>query len=502
MTNPNLDQLEEELKAAVLQKCRDDFYTFVKYAAGWLLPEGFVDGEHIQVICQKLQEVYEGKCRRLMIFLPPRSSKSTLSQLFQAWILGKKPVWTLMGVSYAASLATDFSRNVRNIVNSVEFQEIFPGVALSEDSKAANRWNTTAGGRYYAAGIGGGIAGRGAHIAVIDDPLSEQDALSKTAKERVRNWYPGGLRTRLHPKVGAIILISTRWAEDDLPGWLLGAADQDPRADQWDVVEFPAIIELENGEEESYWPEWKPLEELQQFRDDPTTPRQTWHALYMQQPVPAEGALLKHSHFRVWQNRGPDGSLALPTCDVLIMSSDTAFSKKEKADYSVLQVWGIFNNVETDSRGTELYIPHAILLANRRGRWEYPELHKEAQELVRKYEPDRIIIENKASGQVLLPDMRRAGLPVMPYTPGKGQDKISRVQAVLRHLVAGRIWLPEGASFVRDFLEEALAFPYGRHDDQVDAMTLALLHLRDMYGLMVPGESWEPEKKKKRRLYW
>lgn len=502
MTTPILDDLEQELRAAVLQKCRTDFYTFVKYAAGWLLPEGFVDGYHIQVICRKLQDVYEGKCRRLMIFLPPRSSKSTLSQLFQAWIMGQKPSWTLMGVSYAASLATDFSRNVRNLVNSVEFQEIFPGVALAEDATAANRWNTTAGGRYYAAGIGGGIAGRGAHIAFIDDPLSEQDALSKTAKEKVRRWYPGGLRTRLHPKIGTIVLITTRWAEDDLAGWLLSAAEEDPRADQWDVVEFPAIVEGPDGEECSYWPEWKPLEELQQFRDDPTTPRQTWYALYMQQPVPAEGALLKEGYFRLWQNRAPDGNLVLPTCDAVLMSADTAFSKKEKADFSVLQVWGVFNNVETDSRGMENAVPHAILLANRRGRWEYPELYGEAQDLVKKYDPDRIIIENKASGQVLLPDMRRAGLPVVTYTPGKGQDKISRVQAVLRHLVAGRVWLPEGASFVRDLLDEAMAFPYGRHDDQVDAMTLALLHLRDVYSLMVPGESWEITPKKKRKLYW
>jgi len=497
-----LDDLEKALHDQVVLKCRDDFYTFVKYMSPFLLPDGFQDGHHIRVICQKFQEVYEGKCRRLMIFLPPRSGKSVLSQLFQAWSLGKHPTWTLMGVSYASSLASDFSRAIRNLVNSAEFSEIFPGTLLSEDSKAANRWNTQAGGRYYAAGVGSGIAGRGAHIAVIDDPLSEQDAVSKQAKDRVRQWYPAGLRTRLHPKHGAVVIISTRWAEDDLPGWLLDAAAKDSKSDQWDVVEFPAIIDDEDGNPQSYWPEFKPLSELEQLRDDPTTPRQTWSALYMQNPIPAEGALIKEVYFKWWRDRSPDGTLHLPTCNAILMSADTAYSKKERADFSVLQVWGVFDHVETDSRGVEHAVPQAILLANRRGHWEYPELYTEARELVKKYSPDRIVIENKASGQVLLPDMHRAGLPVIAYTPGKGQDKIARVQAVLRHFVAGRVWLPDGAAFAKTLVDESCAFPYGRHDDQVDAMTLALLHLRDVYTLQVPGESWETTPKKKRKLYW
>lgn len=506
-----LDMLEQEIEELLWEKCRNDFYTYVKVAAPWILPEPFKDGKHIREICRVLQAAYDSvndpptparyKKRRVMIFLPPRSMKSVLSTLFQTWVLGKAPKWTIIGASYSAPLAIDFSRTVRNIVAMEDYQKIFPGTSLSKDSRAANRWDTNAGGKYFAGGIKTGIAGRGAHIAVIDDPLSEQDAESPSDKAFVRNWYPGGLRTRLHPTFNVVIIISTRWAEDDLPGWLLEEADKSSKAEQWTVVEYPAITTNEKGEEVSYWPEWKPLEELKRLRDDPTMPPKHWHALFQQQPIPAGGNLISEDAFKWWPKAEP-----LPECKTFIMSADTAYSEKDKADPSVLQVWGIFDKTQIDSRGIERVSPCALLLANRKGRWGYPELLRQAHALVKKYNPDHILVENKASGQVLIPDLMRAQLPVIPYTPGKGQDKISRVVAISRFFEAGQVWLPEEEPFAEDLFIEALKFN-GRasnHDDQVDAMTLALLWLRDSADLYIAQDrEWESGvRRPKRKTYW
>jgi predicted phage terminase large subunit-like protein len=497
-TFDELDELEAEIEALVYAKARDDFYTYVQIAAPLILPEGFRDGRHIRAICKALQDAYEGKTqRRVMIFLPPRSSKSTLSVLFQSWIIGRHPMWTMMGISYARDLATDWSRQIRNLVGTPEYQKIFPGVDLAPDAKAANRWNTSKGGRYFAGAITAGIAGRGAHVAVIDDPLSEQDAISKVSKQFVRNWYPGGLRTRLHPAFNMVIIISTRWALDDLPGWLLEEAEKSSKAEQWVVVNFPAII-YEKGVEESYWPEWKPLKDLQALRDDPTMPRGTWAALYQQNPVPEDGGLIKEEYFQWWKQDEP-----LPECTAFILSVDGAFSTKETADFSVVQVWGIFEKTQVDSRGREHIVPCALLLANRKGRWDYPEFLKEVRKLNEKYQPDQLLIEKKASGEVLIPDLVRQGLPVIPFVPGKGQDKLSRVHAILRYLVGKCVWLPEGEAFAEELLNECLQFPYGRHDDQLDAMTLGLLYLRDATDIIIPDDIGDPpERMPKRKTYW
>ena len=487
------DALLEKLQLLAEAKARESYYAYLQYAAPWILPEGFVDGEHIRKIAALLQYVEETPRARAMIFMPPRSMKSVNgSVLFPSWVLGRHPTWQVMGVSYGQELANAFGRDTRNLVMSDDYQKLFP-TRIKSDSRATNRWDTEQGGRYVAAGITAGIAGRGANLAIIDDPLSEQDAMSKSAREFVKNWWPGGLRSRLQPD-GRILIITTRWHEEDLAGWLLRNAEDDPRAEQWQVLSIPALTE----EEESYWPERWPAEYLQGLRDDPTMPRGQWNALYMQEPTGEEGNLIKAEHLKWW----PEGK-PLPQCDAILMSCDTAFGKKETSDYSVLQVWGVFSTGFEDSRGKEFNVPNAILLANRRGKWEYPELLEQARQLVKKYSPDRVIIEKKASGEVLLPDLQRAGLPVVPYVPGKGQDKMARVHACTRFFVSGRVWLPEGENWSYDLAEEALAFPKGRNDDQVDAMTMALLYLRDSFSLYNQDDQvGDDEPRRKRKTYW
>lgn len=486
-------ELYEELRILAESKARESYYSYLQLAAPWILPEGFVDGDHIRKIADLLQWVEETPRARAMIFMPPRSMKSVNgSVLFPSWVLGKHPTWQVMGVSYGQELANAFGRDTRNLVSSEDYQRVF-ATRVKSDSRATNRWDTEQGGRYVAAGITAGIAGRGANLAIIDDPLSEQDAMSKTSREFVKKWYPGGLRSRLQPD-GKILIITTRWHEDDLAGWLLALAESDEKAEQWKVLSIPALSE----NEESYWPERWTSEYLLNLRDDPSMPRSQWNALYMQQPTAEEGNLIKVEQIQWW----PEGK-TLPECESILMSCDTAFGKKESNDYSVLQAWGIFTTGYQDSRGKEFNVPNAILLANRRGKWEYPELLEQARALVKKYNPDRIIVEKKASGEVLFPDLQRAGLPVVPYIPGKGQDKMARVQAILRYFFSGRVWFPEGQEWAYNLTEEALAFPKGKHDDQVDAMTLALLYLRDSYVLYNQDDAVaEEEPPRKRRSYW
>jgi len=489
------EELLQKLQMLAEDKARDSYYAYMQLAAPWILPEGFVDGKHLREIAELLQWVEETPGARAMIFMPPRSMKSVNgSVLFPSWVLGRHPSWQVMGVSYGQELANAFGRDTRNLVQSEDYQRVFD-TRVKPDSRATNRWETEQGGKYVAAGITAGIAGRGANLAIVDDPLSEQDAMSKSAREFVKTWWPGGLRSRLQPG-GRIVIITTRWHEDDLAGWLLSMAEADPKAEQWRVLSIPALSE----EGESYWPERWDAEYLQDLRDDPTMPRSQWNALYMQEPTGEEGNLIKAENLKWWKK-----GETLPQCDAILMAADTAFGKKETSDYSVLQVWGIFNTMYEDSRGREFSVPNAILLANRRGRWEYPELLNQARQLVKKYNPDRIIVEKKASGEVLLPDLQRAGLPVIPYIPGKGQDKLSRVHACLRFFVSGRVHFPEGEDWAYSLAEEALSFPKGKNDDQVDAMTMALLYLRDSYALYNQDDSTVTDEEvpsRKRKTYW
>jgi len=222
-------------------------YTFPQYRTA----------EHHRLICEKLEAVERGEIDRLMIFMPPRHGKSELaSKRFPAWYLGRNPDKQVITASYNSDLAGDFGRQVRNIVREQRFRNVFPSVTLAEDSQAANRWNTSAGGSYVAAGVGTAVTGRGAHLLLIDDPVKDrEEAESETRRETVYNWYSSTAYTRLMPG-GAVILIQTRWHEDDLAGRLLEAEAKG--GDKWDKLILPAI--LSNGQ--ALWPEWYPIDAL------------------------------------------------------------------------------------------------------------------------------------------------------------------------------------------------------------------------------------------------
>ena len=369
----------------------------------------------------------------------------------------------MIQTSHTAELAVGFGRKVRNLVDSDVFHEIFPDVALRVDSQAAGRWNTSAGGDYFAIGVGGAVTGKGADILIIDDPHSEQEAalaeINPEIYDKVYEWYTSGPRQRLQPG-GAIIIVMTRWSKKDLTGQVIKAAAQ-RGGDEWEVIEFPAILPSGNP----LWPQFWSLKELSALKEE--LPNQKWMAQYMQNPTSEQSAIVKREWWQIWEHDRP------PSCDFVLQAWDTAFEKNNRADYSACTTWGVFY-MEDDAGVNQANI---ILLNAFRDRLEFPSLKKKAVEEFREWDPDSIIVEKKASGSPLIYEMRSMGIPVQEFTPSKGNDKISRLNAVSDIFASGRVWVPN-TRWAEEVVDEVASFPGGEHDDYVDSVSLAMMRFR------------------------
>jgi predicted phage terminase large subunit-like protein len=428
-----------------------DFLTFVKH----MWPE-FVEGSHHKIVSEKFNKLATGEIKRLIINMPPRHTKSEFaSTLLPAWMIGKHPDLKIIQSTHTTELAVRFGRKAKNIIDSEEYKKVFK-TTLREDSKAAGRWETNSKGEYFAAGVGGAITGRGADLLIIDDPHSEQDALNAQALERAYEWYTSGPRQRLQPG-GRIVLVMTRWNQKDLTGKLLNA-QKESKADQWEVIEFPAI--LPNGK--PAWPEYWKLDELEGVKASLSIGK--WNAQWMQNPTSEEGSIIKREWWQTWEKE------QMPQLHHVIQSYDTAFMKKETADYSAITTWGVFYPSEDSG-------PNLILLDAVKERFEFPELRRVAMEQYNYWNPETIIIESKASGLPLTYELRKMGLPVVNFTPSRGNDKHTRVNAVAPLFESGKIWAPD-LKFAEEVIEECAAFPYGDHDDLVDSMTQAVMRFR------------------------
>lgn len=442
---------------------------------------GYKVGAHHARLAKIFEDIANGKKKRVIVNIAPRHGKSELiSYLAPAWFLGKYPHKKIIMASHTADLAVNFGRRVRNLVAAEAYKEIFPQIELQQDSKSASRWGTNFNGEYFAIGVGGALAGRGADLFIIDDPHSEQEA--KQGRPDVFlpawEWFQSGPIQRLMPG-GAIIIVMTRWSKLDLTGQVINHMVQNEDADQWEIVEFPAILPSGNA----LWPEFWDVKELEQKRIG-MDPRY-WQAQYMQNPTAEEGALIKREWWQIWDQERP------PQCEFVIMSLDAAQEANNRADYNALTTWGVFFNEETNNY-------NIILLNAIKKRMEFPELKKMVFEEYKDWEPDSFIVEKKSNGAALYQELRRMGVPVSEFTPGKGQDKISRVNAVSDLFSSGIVWAPD-KRWAKDVIEECNDFPSGANDDLVDSTTQALLRFRQGGFIRLPSDEPDEEQYFRRR---
>ena len=376
--------------------------------------------------------------------------------------MARHPKDYIVQSGYGESIALTHSRRARDIFITPEMAKLFPDIhhrperpgqeTIIPERQAAHEWGTVQGGSYYAVGIGGGLTGRGCDIGIIDDPVKdEEEASSQTIRDKVWEWYTKVFRTRAQPDA-AIIIVMTRWSPDDLVGRLLKLSDESQEADQWEILHFKAL-----QDDKALWPERYDLEVLNQIRS--SIGNRGFESLYQGNPTVAEGQIIKREWWKFYRER--------PDFTRIIQSWDTALKDKTQNDYSVCTVWGEADN-------------GYYLLDVWRGKVEFPELKRIAITLYDKEKPAAVLVEDKASGQSLIQELRRkTKIPVLPVKVDS--NKVARANAVTPMIEAGRVYLPANAPWLHDYIEDLSAFPNAAHDDQVDSTTqgLAWLVLRN-----------------------
>ncbi len=416
---------------------------------------GYEPASHHHLIAEKLEAVERGELKRLMIFMPPRHGKSELASIrFPAWYLGRNPNRHVIAISYSSDLAEKFGRSVRGIVSNPSYHSTF-AVQLAEDSKAAGRWNTKNGGSYIAAGYGGQLTGHGANLLIIDDPIkNREEADSEIVREKVWNWYTSTAYTRLQPPNGAIVLIQTRWHEDDLAGRLLEAQTQG--GDQWEVISLKAL-----DNDSALWPERYSSIELEKIRA--VIGQRDWSALYQQEPMPETGGYFQKDWFRLY-DKLPDNLQYYITSDYAVTANG--------GDYTVHLVSGIGQN--NDIHLVDLWRSQADT-----NTWINALLG-----LINRYKPLQLGEENgqiiKSVGPFIDKKMQESGIYCYRQQYPSTSDKATRAQSFRGRASQGKVWIPRTAPWLDDFYKEILSFPVGKHDDIVDACSLVGRMLQEM----------------------
>jgi len=485
------ERAEIEKIADVLEKrrlatdCYDDLIAFCQH-----MQADYKVGKHHRVLADLLMAIASGSEDRVCVNMPPRHGKSQLASIyFPAWFMGKYPTKKVLMVSHTSDLAVDFGRKVRNIIDSDLYKEVFPNTSLAADSKSAGRWNTNVGGEYYATGVGSALAGRGADLLLVDDPHNEQDIINGNFDvfDKAYDWFTYGARTRLMPG-GRIAVIQTRWHQDDLSGRVTRDMGQNDMADQYKVVEFPAIFETTKEVdgaktiiEKPLWPEFFDLAAL--HRTKASMPVFQWNAQYQQNPTSEEASVVKREWWNEWIKEDP------PKCEYVIMTLDAAAESHNRADYTAITTWGVFFNEELDGKGANTY--NIILLNAIKKRMEFPELKELSIEQYREWEPDSFIVEKKSSGTALYQELRRMGIPVGEYTPHRGSgDKLARLNSVADIVRSGLCWVPQ-TRWAEEVVEEIAGFPFMANDDLVDTTVMALMRFRQGGFIRLPTD--EPD---------
>lgn len=442
MTSLQLSPQEAAAELLLRRKARAGLLPFTQYTN-----PAYVAAPHHALIAEKLEAVERGEIKRLMILMPPRHGKSELaSRRFPAWFIGRNAGKQIIAASYNSDLANDFGREVRNIVGSPEFLALFDA-ALSEDSRAANRWHTNEGGMYVAAGVGTAVTGRGADILLIDDPFKDrEEADSELRRQRVWDWYTSTAYTRLMPG-GAIVLINTRWHDDDLSGRLIEA--QGEGGDQWDILSLPAI----NDRDEALWPEWYPMERLEQIRA--VLPARDWNSLYQQNPIPDEGEYFKGAWFGEYETLPP------------------GLRKYGASDYAVTDGGGDYTEhgiAGVDASGN-LYIVDWWRKQSTSDVWIDAKC-----DLVLKHEPHCWFGEAGVIRRSIEPFMMRRMQEREAFCRiewlASIADKPTRARSIQAKASMGKVFLPKQAPWKAELLSQLMRFPAGKYDDGVDVMSL------------------------------
>jgi predicted phage terminase large subunit-like protein len=479
--------IEEWLRRKALRKKGNSFLDYVQHVAPWVVIE-----EVHCLLADHFERLKRGEIDRLMIAMPPRTGKSLLTSiLLPSWWEGHYPSDKLLHASYASTLVEKFGRQIRNQIMADDYQQVFPGTQITKDSRAAAQWATTAGGEYNAVGVGGGVAGKGGNLLIIDDPMSEQDMFSRSVMDSIYEWYGAGFYTRRQPDRNALLLTMTRWAVADLAGRLLADAVTKEDADQWVQLVIPAILDDKTAAllnqyshdphittphtykaGDSFSPRRWPLLEL--IRTKNTVSRKAWAALYMQSPVEEGGGILQRDHWKPWKGT------ALPKIEFILQGYDTAFEEGEANDFSARITWGVFKR-ESDGKLC------VLMLERMKERLSFPKLLDNALDAYKEYGPDRVIIEKAASGIPLIQEFRKRGIPVSPIPP-KG-SKIARANAAAVVLEQGVVYYPYGKRWAEEVIDECATFPNGQHDDIPDVVAHCLNYFRRMFLLEAPDDA-------------
>jgi predicted phage terminase large subunit-like protein len=452
--------------ALILQR---DFLSFAHRAFGELNPQISLSiAPHLEVIAGKLEACRRGQVTRLVINLPPRQLKSHLASIaFPAWWLGHNPAGHVICASYGQELAEKMARDCRRVMSSRWYKELFR--TRLADRQAVQDFTTTAQGTRMATSVGGVLTGRGADLIIIDDPLKPDEALSESRRKGVNEWYDHTLLSRLNDKAkGCLIIVMQRLHQDDLVGHVL-------EQERWEVLAFPAIaaadeahvIESPLGRHffrrkvgDALHPERESAATLAHVRQ--AVGEYVFASQYQQNPTPLGGAMVRTKWLRFY-----DPGACPNRFDEVVQSWDTANKATELNDYSVCTTWGVHDK---DYYLLDLY----------RGRLNYPDPKRKARELAQRHRADTILIEDKASGTQLIQDLKEEHMfAVTPYSPPPGTDKIMRLYAQTSMFENGRVLLPRRASWLADYINELTSFPGSKHDDQVDATTQALHHMRE-----------------------
>lgn len=410
---------------------------------------------HLKLLNRELLNVARGRTRFLAVFMPPRHVKSTMcSRNFPAWYTARFPGKRVLLTSYEAEFAATWGGKARAII-AAHGEEVF-GVGVAGRQQARNSWRLTNGSEMVTAGVGGSLTGRGADVLIIDDPVKNaQEALSATYRDRTWEWYQSTAYTRLEPG-GSIILILTRWHEDDLAGRIL---NNPVEGEEWRVVSFPAIAEdhdiLGRAPGEALWPERYSVADLLRIKE--AVGSHWWEALYQQHPSSMEGNMFRREWWRYWEHR--------PVCEEVIQSWDMRFGdSRDSGSFVVGQVWG--------KAGAQRF-----LLDQVRGRWSFTQSLDAVRMLTARWPDARIrLVENKANGPAIMSALQREIGGFVPVEPSGSKE--ARAAAVTPDVEGGNVFLPDpsmpGYEWVTGFVEEWAAFPRGGNDDQVDAGTQAL----------------------------